>query len=188
MKTMLLLSALALSAALPVRADDEKPYGSDRRMDSDHKMDKSGKHPDSWITTKVKSALLYHSSVSGLKTEVETRDGVVTLRGEAENQAQRELASEYANGIEGVKRVDNQMTIKGERSGGTFDDASITAQVKAALMSRRSTSAFQTGVKTRNGVVTLSGTAGNEAEKELAERLARGVSGVKDVDNAMKVE
>lgn len=182
MKTMLLLSALALSAALPVRADDEKSYGSDR------KMDKQGKHPDSWITTKVKSALLYHTSVSGLKTEVETKDGVVTLRGEAENQAQRELASEYANGIEGVKRVDNQMTIKGERGGGMFDDASITAQVKAALMSRRSTSAFQTGVKTRNGVVTLTGTANNEAEKELAERLARGVSGVKDVDNAMKVE
>ncbi|MCR4294283.1 MAG: BON domain-containing protein, partial [Elusimicrobia bacterium] len=84
-------------------------------------------------------------------------------------------------------RVDNQMTIKGERAS-MFDDASITAQVKAALMSRRSTSAFQTGVKTRNGVVTLSGKAGNEAEKELAERLARGVSGVKDVDNAMKVE
>jgi osmotically-inducible protein OsmY len=181
MKTMLLLSALALSAALPARADDEKSYGSDRMMD------KSGKHPDSWITAKVKSSLLYHTSVSGLKTEVETKDGVVTLRGEAENQAQRELASEYANGIEGVRRVDNQMTIKGERAS-MFDDASITAQVKAALMSRRSTSAFQTGVKTRNGIVTLTGTAGNEAEKELAERLARGVSGVKDVDNAMKVE
>lgn len=181
MKIMLLLSALALSAALPVRADDEKSYGSD------HKMDKSGKHPDSWITTKVKSSLLYHTSVSGLKTEVETKDGVVTLKGEADNHAQRELATEYANGIEGVRRVDNQMTVKGERAS-MFDDASITAQVKAALMSRRSTSAFQTGVKTRNGVVTLSGKAGNEAEKELAERLARGVSGVKDVDNAMKVE
>lgn len=187
MKTMLLLSALALSAALPVRADDDKSYGSDHMMDSDHKMDKNGKHPDSWITAKVKSSLLYHTSVSGLKTEVETKDGVVILKGEAENQAQRELATEYANGIEGVRRVDNQMTIKGERAS-MFDDASITAQVKAALMSRRSTSAFQTGVKTRNGVVTLTGKAGNEAEKELAERLARGVSGVKDVDNAMKIE
>lgn len=167
MKTIMLLSTLALFAAAPARADDEKSYGSERRMD------KGGKHPDAWITTKVKSALLYHPNVRGRKTEVETKDGVVILRGEAENQAQRELASEYANGIEGVRRVDNQMTIKGERAS-VFDDASITAQVKSALMSRRSTSAFQTGVKTRNGVVTLTGTAGNEAEKELAVQLSRG--------------
>lgn len=181
MKTIMLLSTLAVCAALPARADHHEANGSER------KMDKSEGHPDIWITTKVKSALLYHTSVSGLKTEVETKDGVVILTGEAENQAQRELAAEYANGIEGVRRVDNRMTVKGERAG-VIDDASITVQVKAALMSRRSTSAFQTGVKTRNGVVTLTGTAGNEAEKELAERLARGVSGVKSVDNEMRIE
>jgi len=35
----------------------------------------------------------------------------VTLRGTAENQAQKGLASEYAKDVEGVKDVKNEMTV-----------------------------------------------------------------------------
>lgn len=181
MKTIMLVSALALFAAAPMRADDDK-----RSYGSEEKMEKGTKRPDSWITTKVKSSLMYHTSVSGLGTNVDTRNGVVTLKGEAENEAQKELATEYASAIEGVKRVNNMMTVKGEKTG-MLDDAAITARVKSALMSRGSTSAFQTGVDTKNGIVTLTGEADNEAEKELAERLARDISGVKEVRNNLTV-
>lgn len=145
--------------------------------------------PDGWITTKVKSSLLLHKSVSGLATKVETKDGVVTLTGEAANQAQKDLAAEYTADIEGVKSVDNRMTVKGERSmDSRVDDATITTLVKGALLSRRSTSAINTSVKTVGGVVTLGGLARNEDEKELAEKLAKGVRGVKSVVNRMNVE
>ncbi len=180
MKTMLLLSTLAVFAALPARADDKASYGAEERIE------KGMRRPDAWITAKVKSALMYQPSVSGLGTNVDTKNGVVTLRGEAENEAQKDLATEYASAIEGVKRVNNMMTVKGEKSS-FIDDAAITARVKSALLSRSSTSAFQTGVETRDGVVTLSGRAANEAEKELAERLARDVSGVKEVRNNLTV-
>ena len=61
---------------------------------------------DTWITTKVKSSLLAESDVSGLDINVDTLDGVVTLRGQVENQAQIDAATRIARGIEGVSNVD----------------------------------------------------------------------------------
>ena len=210
MKRMILLSMIALGAASISGAvgtvDDETPTSADRTLDRVlGSGDKSavqtstgtdagaGKEsvdrPDSWITGKVKTALTFHKSVSGLKTEVETSGGIVTLRGEAESQAQKDLTAEYASEVEGVKKVNNLMSVKGERTmDARVDDATITAQIKSALLTRRSTSAINTTVKSYNGVVTLGGVARNEAEKELAEKLARSVRGVTEVKNFMTVE
>ena len=47
-----------------------------------------------------------------------------------------------------------------------IDDASITAQVKMALLLHRSTSALQTTVKTKRGVVTLGGKAKEYGRKK----------------------
>lgn len=170
----------------------------------DNKLEVKGeKHPemsDGWLMTKVKTSLLYHRSVSGLKTEVDVKDGVVILRGAAENQAQKDLATEYAKDIEGVKNVKNEMTVtrtvkeitketKNMRTvGDKIDDASITAMVKTTLLYHRSTSGLQTKVETKNGVVTLSGKAKNAAEKDLATKFAKDVNGVEDVNNRMTIE
>jgi hyperosmotically inducible protein len=64
----------------------------------------------------------------------------------------------------------------------------ITAQVKMALLYHRSTSALYTSVTTMNGVVTLDGKAGNEAELNLATKLANDVNGVMGVKNRMTIE
>ena len=116
------------------------------------------------------------------------------LRGEASSQAQRELTTEYAKDVEGVKEVKNEMTIaknpakSDETIGEKIDDASITAQVKSSLMSHRSTSALKTKVETTDGVVTLSGKARNAAEKSLVTKLVTDINGVKSVINNMTVE
>jgi osmotically-inducible protein OsmY len=72
--------------------------------------------------------------------------------------------------------------------GEKVDDASITAQVKMTLLSHRSTSALNTKVKTKDGVVTLGGKAKNAAEKELATKVVNDVKGVKSVNNQMTIE
>ena len=56
------------------------------------------------------------------------------------------------------------------------------------LLYHRSTSALNTKVKTKNGVVTLYGKARNAAEKDLATKLANDVNGVKSVKNRMTIE
>ncbi|HXF10839.1 MAG TPA: BON domain-containing protein [Desulfuromonadaceae bacterium] len=148
-------------------------------------------HSDAWITTKVKTALLFHRNVNATGTTVNTRDGVVTLQGEASSAAQKDLTTEYAKDINNVKEVKNDMTIAKtpakpvETMGEKIDDASITAEIKSSLMAHRSTSAMHTGVSTTDGVVTLSGTAKNDAEKSLVTKLATDINGVTSVINKM---
>ena len=74
-----------------------------------------------------------------------------------------------------------------ETMGEKIDDASITAQVKSTLMAHRSTSALKTKVETTDGVVTISGTAKNDAEKSLVTKLVTDVDGVISVVNNMIV-
>jgi len=158
------------------------------------KGESPAEHSDTWIGLKVKSALLFHRNVSASGTDVYVKDGVVSLRGEASSLAQKELTTEYAKDIDNVKEVKNEMTIAKtpakpvETMGEKIDDASITAQVKASLLSHRSTSALHTTVSTTDGVVTLSGIAKNAAEKSLVTKLVTDINGVTSVINNMTVE
>jgi hyperosmotically inducible periplasmic protein len=158
--------------------------------------DSPPEHSDTWLYLKVKSTLAYHSSVSGYNTQVELKQGVVTLKGEATSEAQKELTTEYAKDVEGVKEVKNEMNVAAAADKPTvkpdlatlIDDASISAQVRMALMSHRSTSAFKTSVATLEGVVTVGGNAKNAAEKDLVSKLVTDINGVKSVVNHMVVE
>lgn len=157
------------------------------------KGESPAKNSDEWLTSKVKATLLFHRSVSGTTTEVYVKDGIVTLRGDASSQAQKDLTTEYARDIDGVKDVINEMTVAKSANnlqtlGEKIDDASITAQVKMTLLYHRSTSALNTRVETNGGVVTLEGKAKNAAEMDLASKLAKDVYGVRDVDNRMTIE
>ena len=152
------------------------------------------KHSDTWIGLKVKWALLFHRNVRATKTDVNVKDGIVTLSGEASSLAQKELTSEYAKDVDNVKGVKNDMTIAttsaqlSETTGEKIDDASITAQVKASLLSHRSTSALKAKVKTADGVVTLTGVTKNAAEKSLVTKLVTDINGVTSVINNMTIE
>jgi hyperosmotically inducible protein len=71
---------------------------------------------DAWITTKVKAMLLKDSGLAGLKVDVDTKDGVVTLSGHAESGQQIDQAVRIANGIKGVKEVRNELGTPGAMS------------------------------------------------------------------------
>jgi hyperosmotically inducible protein len=153
-------------------------------------------HPensDSWIALKLRSRLLMKANVSAASTKVAVKDGVVTLTGTADNMAQKELTESYAKEITGVKSVKNKLVIKPKPAadltlGEKIDDASITSQVKYALISHKSTSALKTKVTTTDGVVVVTGEAQSEAEKSLVTKLAQDVRGVKSVTNDMTVK
>jgi osmotically-inducible protein OsmY len=164
----------------------------------DNQLQVSGEQPaehsDAWIGWKVKSALLFHRNVSATGTDVDVKDGIVTLTGQASSLAQRELTTEYAKDVDNVKGVKNDMTIAQTPAtpdatiGDKIDDASITAEVKSSLLSHHSTSALRTTVSTTDGVVTLGGVAKNEAEKSLVTKLATDINGVTSVINNMTIE
>jgi len=66
---------------------------------------------DPAITAAVKSKLLADTTVSGLKIDVDTKDGVVTLNGNAATRAEAQRAVKLARGTSGVKRVVNNLTV-----------------------------------------------------------------------------
>ncbi len=59
---------------------------------------------DSWITTKVKSALLANSELNGIKVKVITEDSEVFLLGLVSRE-HADIATEVARNISGVKQV-----------------------------------------------------------------------------------
>lgn len=68
---------------------------------------------DSVVTGKVKAALLADSDIKGTDIKVETTQGIVTLNGVVNSQAQIEKAESIARAIEGVKTIDNRISVKG---------------------------------------------------------------------------
>ncbi len=158
------------------------------------KAEAAAESKDTWINHKVKLALLFHRNVNAGKTIIEVKDCIVTLKGVASSTAQKELTTEYAKDIEGVKEVINEMTVTpapepAERTADAkMDDASITAQVKTALSTHYSTSSIKTKVETRDGEVMLTGIAKNAAEKSLVTKLVNDIQGVTSVKNQMTIE
>jgi hyperosmotically inducible protein len=67
---------------------------------------------DAAITGKVKTQLLADPDVKGLAIDVDTKDGVVTLNGSADKAGNVDKAVSIAKGTEGVKSVDNKLTVK----------------------------------------------------------------------------
>ena len=165
------------------------------------KGEKPAENSDNWITTKVKTMLLFHKNINAM-TEVNTMYGIVTLQGDASSQAQKDLTTELVKDVQGVKGVQNEIMITGVSEklhqktmeqnlrdvGDSIDDASVTTMVKMTLLYHRATSALDTKVVTTNSQVTLEGKAENAAVKDLATQYAQDVYGVKSVVNNMTVE
>ena len=145
---------------------------------------------DTVVTTKVKSALVADQEVRGVELKVETRKGVVQLSGFANNQAQLDRAITVARGIEGVKSVENGMTLKEGKStvGNKVDDGIVTTKVKSALLADPSVKSFDIAVATNKGEVQLSGFVDNQSQIDQAILLARGVEGVQGVENKMTIK
>lgn len=67
---------------------------------------------DTWITTKVKAALVNDSVVSSTEVNVETFKGIVQLSGFVSSDEAMDQAVTVARNIEGVTSVKNDMQIK----------------------------------------------------------------------------
>ena len=66
---------------------------------------------DTAITAKVKSALLADEKVKGMKIDVETKEGTVTLTGTAKSPAEKDQAERLASAVEGVRTVVNRISV-----------------------------------------------------------------------------
>ena len=75
----------------------------------------------------------------------------------------------------------NQMTPRG------MDDGAIELEVRAKIGEDASNKALDVGVSSKDGVVTLSGTANSQDQKRKIGEAANDVKGVKAVINNLRV-
>lgn len=189
--TITLISALSIVGCGKTEDKGPQPAPAPGEPKPEAKTTMGTDIDDSTITTKVKSALLADPDVKGLDIKVETRKGEVQLSGYVDSQAQIDRAIAVTKGIEGVKNVDNKMTVKTTETtvGEKIDDGIISTKVKAALAGddsiKNSTDII---VETRDGEVQLSGYANDQAQMDRAVEVARGVEGVKNVINKMSIK
>ena len=76
----------------------------------------------------------------------------------------------------------------GEKTGAYVDDSWITTKVKSEMVANNDVSARNITVNTTKGVVKLTGTAASLQESNRAAQIARGVAGVKAVENDIRVQ
>jgi len=73
-------------------------------------------------------------------------------------------------------------------AGNVVDDSTVSASVKAALFDNQYTPSGQINVETYKGAVLLSGFVATQAQKDEAAKVAAGVSGVRNVHNAISLQ
>lgn len=146
---------------------------------------------DAWLATKVRTALLYQRNVESSRIHVDVRNRVVILTGQVSRVARKALAADVAQNVDGVDRVENRIRVGGappRKFAERMDDASVTAQVKAALLVHKGTHLLTTHVRTERGVVSVEGTVRDSAERDLVTRVVVGIQGVRRVENHMRVQ
>jgi osmotically-inducible protein OsmY len=149
---------------------------------------------DMWIRSRVESMLMLHKGVNVAATNITINDGFITISGSASSMTEKNLTTEYALDVEGVKGVNNLMSVpanyvyQADTVIENVDDASIAALVKTSFLLHKSTVNLQIKVEVYNGVVVLSGNVNRDAEKERLTALASDIRGVRQVNNEVVVD
>lgn len=167
---------------------------------------------DIWLESKLATTYLLNDYLSPFTLDVEVDEGVAFLSGTVDSDVARDLAIEIAKGTDGIKEVKDNIDVKpredrgesdaqasrdsdGQRTDAdrneffrTVQDATITAAVKSKLLWDNNTEGLDIKVDTDDGVVTLKGDVASEANKDLAEQIARNTHGVQKVDNRLEVK
>lgn len=162
---------------------------------------------DPGITTAVKSKLASDDTVRASDINVDTKNGVVTLKGEVPSAAAKTRAMALAKATDGVRDVVDAIAVtpaatptsgtvdearrKADDSargvGETLGDAGITTAVKTKLLADTTVGGLSIDVDTTEAVVTLKGEVHSAAEKRRAMEIARETNGVKSVKDQMKI-
>ena len=117
---------------------------------------------------------------------VKASDGVVTLTGTVGDKDLKVLAEDTVSNLPGVTRVDNQIAL--DPALAEHSDGWIAFKLRTQLLVRSNVSAANTTVRVKDGVVTLTGTADNLAQKELTGEYAKEIDWVKSVKNEIVVK
>jgi hyperosmotically inducible protein len=145
---------------------------------------------DTVITARIKAALMADPKINSYDFKVETLKGEVLLSGFVDSQDQINLATTTVRAVDGVKSIQNNLSIKGVSAsvGNKVDDGITTGRVKAALLADPSIQSLDIHVLTRIGEVQLSGFVATKQQMDRAIKVAAATEGVRRVSNEMQLK
>ncbi|MBD3676136.1 MAG: BON domain-containing protein [Planctomycetaceae bacterium] len=140
---------------------------------------------DQTISDQVEDELIFDQAVFAHKIDIETDQGIVQLSGNVSNLLAKKRAAKIAEAVRGVRAVVNNIEVNAV-AGRT--DQEIQDDVEAALLTNPATESFEVSSKVNDGFVNLTGTVESWQEKQLSEKVAAGVYGVRGVNNSILVD
>jgi hyperosmotically inducible protein len=140
---------------------------------------------DHRIEDAAKASYNYRTVLSD-EVKVKSTDGVVTLTGTVQDKDDKALAEDTVENLPGVVSVDNQIEVKSDYP--EHSDEWIAMKVRGELLVKANVSATSTTVDVKDGIVTLTGTVQNRAQKDLTEAYANDISNVKAVRNDLVIK
>jgi osmotically-inducible protein OsmY len=148
---------------------------------------------DAWIDGKAETTLLFNEHLSAFDINTDVKDGVVVLTGKVEHEVDKALATELIMSLDGVTKVNNQLTVMQEQEDKDSEimtglkDSKVETVVKTRLLFESQVSGLDIEVEAKKGTVTLSGKVKSEAERDLAIAIAKRTDDVKNVVDKLKV-
>jgi hyperosmotically inducible protein len=144
---------------------------------------------DAGVTAALGTKFALDTEIDRYRIDIDTINGVVTLRGAVSNAEQRAEAERIARKSEGVRDVVNELVIDPtpRTASRAFDDAWITTMIDSKLSVDPEVESRDIDVDVRDGVATLSGIVKTKEARDEAEDLARSVDGVTQVVNELQV-
>jgi hyperosmotically inducible protein len=87
-----------------------------------------------------------------------------------------------------MDQASDKLSEQTTKTGIALEDSAITTKVKAAILGESGLKSLDIKVETVNGVVTLAGKVGTQANSDKAKQIAGGVSEVKEVKNRLEIK
>jgi hyperosmotically inducible periplasmic protein len=146
---------------------------------------------DKSLDSRVKDALSDNPEYKFEGVNVAAFKGNVQLSGFVDTWAQKLDAAHIARQVEGVKDVENDLTVKSSSDSTTgeyIDDKSLTSRVNSALGNNPDYKFDEVSVTALKGTVQLSGFVNTADQKSKAGDIAKQVQGVQDVVNNITVK
>ena len=123
------------------------------------------------------------------KTAGQQLDSAISKTQQAAEEAKAKTESSMASAGTALKdatqNAESSAKELASKAAETLDDVAITAAVSAGLAKDPDLSAIKINVDTKNGAVTLNGSAPTEAAREKAGSIAKAVKGVNSVENKL---
>lgn len=142
---------------------------------------------DTQIKTDVLNELKWDTRIKETDLGVQVRDGIVTLVGTVDVYAKKLAARDAAHRVHGVLDVVDEMQVK-VPSVGARGDTELARAVRDALQWDAFVPDDKINSTVSMGVVTLEGLVQTWAQRADAERVVRGLTGVRGVVNMVSVQ